>query len=627
MQYYPFDSKNKLYKPHFGAVASDQKQKLRLLLHKDALCSAAFLLIKCDDEPDFKEVKLSPAEWLEDYQFFDCEIALDSGLYWYRFKYRSPYGEFYVTRCENSLGHVSDQGQCWQQTVYDNTFKTPDWLEGGVIYQIFPDRFFNSGSKKSNIPNNRFINNDWNKQPEYRQVAEKCTLGNDFYGGDIKGIIKKLPHIAELGVNCIYLNPIFEASSNHRYNTADYFKIDPLLGTEADLINLCKAAKKLGIAVILDGVFSHTGDDSVYFNKYQTYNSVGAFNSKKSPYYNWFKFNNWPHDYESWWGIKTLPETIEDSPEFTNFITGENGVLRYWLKKGISGWRLDVADELPDKFLENIRLAVKSENPNAYILGEVWEDASNKISYGARRKFLQGKQLDSVMNYPFCNAIIDFIFSGNANAFVNTVESICENYPPQSIKTLMNHIGTHDTARILTLLGFGKNHPTDREWQSKNALCQEQYEKAKKLLKIVTAIQFTLPGVPSVYYGDEAGIQGFGDPFCRAAFPWDNQDNEILEHYKALGKMRKDAKCFKEANFEPYVCCNNLLTFVRSSDQDAVLAAFNINGTEVNIDLPDEFLNCSNVLLGTEPNKQGTLCLPPLSFSVIKLKKHKKQGN
>ena len=258
MQYYPFDSKNKLYKPHFGAVASDQKQKLRLLLHKDALCSAAFLLIKCDDEPDFKEVKLSPAEWLEDYQFFDCEIALDSGLYWYRFKYRSPYGEFYVTRCENSLGHVSDQGQCWQQTVYDNTFKTPDWLEGGVIYQIFPDRFFNSGSKKSNIPNNRFINNDWNKQPEYRQVAEKCTLGNDFYGGDIKGIIKKLPHIAELGVNCIYLNPIFEASSNHRYNTADYFKIDPLLGTEADLINLCKAAKKLGIAVILDGVFSHT---------------------------------------------------------------------------------------------------------------------------------------------------------------------------------------------------------------------------------------------------------------------------------------------------------------------------------------------------------------------------------
>ena len=387
MQYYTLDSRKQIYKEHFVAVASGVSQRLRLLLHKDAICYKAFLRIREDGDSDFREIELSPAEWLEDYQFFDCEVILTTGIYWYCFRYESPHGEFYVTKCEDSVGHVSRDGECWQQTVYVADFATPDWLHGGTIYQIFPDRFYNSETNKI-IPSGRFINNNWEKQPEFRQNNGECSLGNDYYCGDIKGIIKKLDYLHELGITCIYLNPIFEADSNHRYNTADYLKIDPLLGDEKDLEELCEKGKKLNIRIILDGVFSHTGDNSIYFNKYNTYNSNGAYNSENSPYYNWYKFNNWPDDYGAWWGIKTLPEVNEDNPDFTEFITGNNGVIRYWLKKGISGWRLDVADELPDAFLENIRKAIKSENKDAYLLGEVWEDASNKISYGARRKFL-----------------------------------------------------------------------------------------------------------------------------------------------------------------------------------------------------------------------------------------------
>ncbi len=589
------------------------------MLHKDAQCHNAYLRIRHDDEPDFKEIKLSPAERLEDYQFFDCEIALATGIYWYCFRYESAYGEFYVTRCDGAVGHVSRDGDYWQQTVYDADFKTPDWLKGGIIYQIFPDRFYNSGSPKKDVPTSRFLTEDWEKQPEYRQNNGKCCLGNDYYGGDLKGITEKLPYLSELGITCIYLNPIFESDSNHRYNTADYLKIDPLLGSERDLENLCKKAKKLGIAVILDGVFSHTGDDSIYFNKYCNYNSIGAYNSKESPFYNWFKFNNWPDDYEAWWGVKTLPEVNEDNEEFTEFITGKNGVLRHWLRKGINGWRLDVADELPDKFLENIRAAIKAENSDAYLLGEVWEDASNKISYGARRKFLQGKQLDSVMNYPFANAIIDFLKSGNSKNFMNTVMSVCENYPPESIKTLMNHVGTHDTARILTVLGKPDAYKGDRVWQSTQKLSSGEYEIAVRKLKLAALLQYTLPGVPSLYYGDEAGLQGYSDPFCRGTYPWGKESAELLTHYKYLGEMRKNTHCLKTATFIPHHTENGVLSYIRECEKDALLLAVNTNYYDIWIEVPDNFKISPTVLYGDAPNSNGWICIKPLSAVMLKI--------
>ena len=534
MNYYPFDSRNPLYRNKLHAIAEGENLRLKVLLHKNSAAENVYLLIKNDAEAYEKQILMTPSDFLDDYRFYECEISLEEGLYWYYFKYQSKYGEFFIKKGEHSLGFICPEGNSWQLTVFNRDYETPNWLDGGIIYQIFPDRFYFSGEKKNRVPKDRYIVTDWNKQPEFRQDDTFKCLGNDYYGGDLKGIEQKLSYIKSLGVNCIYLNPIFEAHSNHRYNTADYMKIDTSLGTKADLESLIKSAKKLGIGIILDGVFSHTGDDSIYFNKHNRYNSVGAYNSVDSPYYSWYKFNDSKIGYESWWGVPSLPEVNENDQNFTEFITGESGVLRYWLKKGIKGFRLDVADELPDKFLDNIRIALKTESEDNFLLGEVWEDATNKISYDSRRRFLRGKQLDSVMNYPFSNAIIEYLQGGNSRNLIDTVLEILENYPPQSVKLLMNHIGTHDTARILTLLGKGKIESTDREWQSKQHLTDDEYKKGVSLLKVGAIVQYSLPGIPSLYYGDEAGMQGYGDPFCRGTYPWGKEDKDLLNFYSFL---------------------------------------------------------------------------------------------
>ena len=617
MNYYPFDSRNSLYRNKIGALAEGETLRLRLLLHKDACVHSAFLIIREDSCNTAKEALLTPAEWLDDYRFYETQITLTEGLYWYSFRYTSDHGEFFVTKTDTSLGIVSRDGASWQQTVFSREFETPYWLEGGIIYQIFPDRFFNSGKEKTNVPEDRYICDNWEKQPEYRQNNGKCSLGNDYFGGDFKGIEQKLDYIASLGVNCIYLNPIFESHSNHRYNTADYLKPDCLLGSEKELESLIKSAKKKGISIILDGVFSHTGDDSIYFNKYARYDTLGAAQSTESPYYSWYNFSEYPNKYAAWWGIKTLPETNENDLSFSNFITGENGVLRYWLKKGIRGWRLDVADELPDEFLDKIRLAIKAESSENYLLGEVWEDATNKISYGNRRRFLRGRQFDSVMNYPFANAIVSFLKGADAKVLINTVLDICENYPPQAIKLLMNHIGTHDTARILTRLGSNETLDGNREAQSKATLSPDQYAKAINLLKLAAVLQYTLPGVPSLYYGDEAGLQGYGDPFCRATYPWGKENAELVEFYKNLGKIRRDCKAFEKGEFIPLYCNSSAVCYMRKQENSLAFIAVNRGDNEVTITLPDEIKNAKSVF-GEKP-QDTALTLKKLGFSILNL--------
>ena len=587
MQYYPFDSRKSLYKSKFSAVKSGESLTLRLLLHKDAKAYEAFLLLSKDGE-DEQKIPLTQREGLEDYIFYDTEISPSGGLYWYRFFYTSPFGNYFVTKV-NGVGIVNLEpiGASWQLTVYDSDFTTPDWIKGGIIYQIFPDRFYNSGKVKENVPSDRFIVKDKEKQPTFTQdFSTNDFLGNDYYCGDLEGVRLKLPYLKSLGVNCIYLNPIFEAHSNHRYNTADYMKIDPLLGDKKDFIRLCKDAKKQGIHIILDGVFSHTGDDSIYFNKKNRYNEWGAYNSKESKYHGWFKFKNWPDDYEAWWGVPTLPETVEENEDFLQFITGKNGVIRHWLKLGADGWRLDVADELPDVFLDSVRTAIKQEKKDAFLLGEVWEDATNKVSYNARRRFLRGKQLDSVMNYPFANSIVDFVINGNGEAFMSGILDIIENYPPCSLHTLMNHIGTHDTARILTRLGFEGEVLADRSWQAKQKLTKEQQEIGKKRLKIAAVLQYTLPGVPSLYYGDEIGTEGFGDPFCRSYFDWENGDKELTEFYKKLGNFRRSNSVFKDGEFIPLHFENGCVAYLRKQDKDFVLVGVNLSSEEKEIEIP-----------------------------------------
>lgn len=618
MQYYPFDSRNPLYKSIFGAIASDSYLRLRVLLHNDAKVHKAFLCIRNDNAEDFTEYQLSPDEWMDNYRFYKAEIKLDEGLYWYFFRYESPHGSFEITKSEHSLGIVSENGELWQLTVYDKNFTTPKWLSGGIIYQIFPDRFYNSGKKKTNIPADRYLQKDWSAAPCFEQDNKPRFLGNDYFGGDLDGITQKLPYIASLGVTAIYLNPIFEAHSNHRYNTADYTKIDPMLGDEKALKRLCQKAEKMGISVILDGVFSHTGDDSIYFNKYDRYKALGAYNSKDSEFYSWYNFKEHPDSYQSWWGITTLPETNENCPAFTDFITGENGVIRKWMRNGIKGWRLDVADELPDEFLDNIRKAMKQEDSESFLLGEVWEDATNKISHGGRRRFLRGKQLDSVMNYPFAEAIINYLNGENSRKLLDTVLDITENYPPQCVDLLMNHIGTHDTPRILTRLGANPALTGDRLWQSEQKLDSSQYTHAVRFLKLAATLQYTLPGVPSLYYGDEAGIEGYGDPFCRKTYPWGKENRELIDFYKTLGKIRRENKCFAAGKFIPVYANMGHIAYIRESEdkKNALLIAVNRWCDDEFIDLPEDFKNAS-VLIGNPP-ENGKLKISSENICILK---------
>lgn len=617
--YYPFESRKELYKSKFGAVASGENLKLRLLLHKDASVQKAFLRVNPDGTDIINEYEMAPAEYYDDYRAYCIELSFETGLYFYSFRYESGFGEFFVTAFDNNIGLVSNEGKWWQLTCYDKDFKTPDWLKGGIIYQIFPDRFNFSGKKKNNIPDDRFIVKDKSKQPEFRQNNGASSLGNDYYEGDLEGIKDKLLYLKSLGVNCIYLNPIFEAHSNHRYNTANYENIDPMLGNDKDLKSLCEEAKKRGISIILDGVFSHTGDDSLYFNKYNRYDSVGAYTSTDSSYRNWFKFDNSEIGYESWWGVPSLPEVIEENESFNEYITGKNGIIRKWMKYGIKGWRLDVADELPDCFLDNIRKALKSEDPEALLLGEVWEDASNKISYNERRRYLLGAQLDSVMNYPFAEAIISFIKGGDGFIFIEKIMTILENYPKDVIDVLMNHLGTHDTARILTVLSKDGQPPRSRVEQSSFKLTPTELSKGVKRLRLAAVLQYTLPGVPSLYYGDEAGLEGWGDPFCRGFYPWGYENQTILDFYKYLGKLRTENKVFKYGYFEPVISGLGTVSYIRRTEHEEILISVNRWREADVIEIPERFIT-ADVIYGNKPNN-NKLTINNEDFSILKLEK------
>ncbi len=578
-----FNSRDKEYKSIISAIATDEKCKFRLTVPRDCRCSCATLAIKKDGENE--NTAYYGMYWAgmcnDDYEYWELHFsATTSGLYLYHFELDTPWGKSLVKNVGFGRGELSAAGDEFKQTVYDKNFKTPDFLKGGIIYQIFPDRFFNSGTAKKNVPKERVIRK-WGDEPFWSEEQMNGVWNNDYFAGDLKGIEKKLNYIADLGVSCIYLNPIFEAHSNHRYDTADYEKIDSLLGTEDDLKSLCKAAEKKGISIILDGVFSHTGCDSKYFNKYSHYNTIGAYNSKESPYFSWYKFIDYPDDYHAWWGIKLLPEVIEENESYRSYICGENGIVRKWLRCGISGWRLDVADELPDIFLDDLRKAVKAENEEAIIIGEVWENAADKISYGQRRKYLLGEELDSVMNYPFANAVLDFVRYGNGSYFIDSIMSVVENYPPQVLNVLMNHIGTHDTERAITRLAGPDIDGKSRQWQHENnKLSSYDYLKGMSMLKMASLIQFTLPGVPSIYYGDEIGMQGMKDPFNRACMCWNNQNLELLKWYKRLGQIRRGTKVLKEGLFNPVYSSDTSIAYERIGDNDKLIVAVN-NGDDV----------------------------------------------
>jgi glycosidase len=615
----PFDSRKIYYRSPFGAVEQGTTIHLRILIPRELHTQKAEYCTKYDYDYSWEFTKMI---WCgtfdENTEIWECDFTPNRiGLYWYGFKLHTTFGVRYIVPSDPYQVSTIEEnpGRSWQITCYKKGFDTPKWPVGGVMYQIFPDRFNFSGEEKHLARTDFTRNNDWYALPQWQPNEHGEITNSDFFMGDLKGITQKLDYLQKLGVSCIYLNPIGEAYSNHRYDTGDYAHVDPILGNEDDFVELCTKAKELGIHVINDGVFSHTGADSVYFNRFGRYGKGGAYQDKNSPYYTWYKFNEWPDNYNSWWGFYTLPEVIETSPAFNEYINGKNGIVRKWMRCGNSGWRLDVADELPDEFMENLRKSVKEENPEAFIVGEVWEDASNKESYGARRKFLLGDQLDSVMNYVFRNAILDFCRGQDAKYTMDSIMSVVENYPRPVLRVLMNSLSTHDTERALTVIAGEPLNGRDRAWQANQKLSPEQRSRGTKLLKLAAGMQYTLPGFPCVYYGDEAGMEGYRDPFNRCCYPWGKEDNDLINWHKELGDLRKYCTALWDGEFRPVFAKGCRLSYIRHDSQTAIYCTFNTSEEEITIAPPPGFAD-GKPLLGTTLDN-GKLIIPPLGCAFL----------
>lgn len=483
----------------------------------------------------------------------------------------------------------------FQITVYQPSAALPAWFLDAVVYQIFVDRFYN-GAADGQVLHPRpgaVLHACWSDPPFYvRDCPTQRIVAYDFFGGNLPGVESKLPYLQDLGVTALYFNPIFDAVSNHKYDTADYLAIDPMFGDEAAFRRLCQAARAAGINVILDGVFSHTGSDSRYFNKYGRYAAPGAYQSPASPYYRWYRFRRHPDDYECWWGIDDLPNVEENEPSYREFIiTGADSVLHHWLRAGARGWRLDVADELPDDFIRAFRRELKRTDAEAVLIGEVWEDASRKVSYGTLRRYLLGEELDSATGYPFRRLAIDFILARRSAAdTARALLSIRENYPPPYFYGNLNLLGSHDVPRILTLLGEA---PPAAEMtpaaEARYRLPPDKRRLAVARLKVLALWQMTFPGVPCVYYGDEAGAEGYADPYNRGTYPWGHEDAALLAWYQQVIALRRRRTVLRTGGWRPVYAADDVLAYVRwihggrdalgrPQADDAALVALNRGG-------------------------------------------------
>ena len=486
----------------------------------------------------------------------------------------------------------ADTPQTYGLTVYDGAFQTPEWFRHAVVYQIFPDRFFCADRERflreavdyraSGRP--IFVHDSWDETPYYTpHGGAKEYNPDDYFGGDLNGIREKLPYIASLGVTCIYLNPIFAAHSNHRYNTADYLTIDPLLGTNDEFKALCEAAKAYGIRIVLDGVFSHTGDDSVYFDRYGRYKTNGACESKDSPYYPWYRFHEYPTTYECWWNFETLPDVEETEPSYTAFIQGGNGVLRTWLSAGASGWRLDVADELPDSFIRGIRRSIKDYDPDAVLIGEVWDNCATKYGPEGRRGYVNGDELDAPMNYQFREPTIEFL-NGRINAYryAETQNALLEDYPKPFMDACLNLLGSHDTERIRTALtGIPDARTLTRKQQLAHDPDAAALARATKRLLLGYALMAVLPGVPHIYYGDEAGMTGMSDPLNRGTFPWGREKTALTDRVRELMRLHNESDAVRNGSVRIGAVGKQTLCVIRKSERETLILLANAADTLV----------------------------------------------
>ncbi|MBR2540333.1 MAG: 4-alpha-glucanotransferase [Mogibacterium sp.] len=638
------DSRDPSCRSPFGAVRTGTQitltlhtegldpQNVRLVLRTGDNSMPRFINMtesRNDGRLSYSAVITAPAEGTLLWYYFALEVG-DEDLR----------DTIYYGNNEDGLGGIGQiyhaEPAPYQITVYRESL-TPSWYKDAIVYQIFPDRFARdedweerckaSVKEINSRPGGerRLIQEDWNRKAYYIRDDAGRVTGWPIYGGSLKGIEGKLDYLRSLGVTAIYLNPIFESTSNHHYDTADYMKIDPSLGTEEDFVSLTKTAREYGIRIFLDGVFSHTGADSKYFDRYGNYEpGTGAYANKDSEYRSWYKFDdNEPCGYKSWWGVDDLPEVNEEDPGFRELITGKDGVVSHWMKLGASGWRLDVADELPDSFIRDVTARVRATDPEGLVIGEVWEDASNKISYGERRRYFMGDELDGTMNYPLRQALMDYVNYTISGEYAGEILlSMKENYPSENFYGALNLIGSHDRERIITAMA-----------------AEEDYPSAVRKVVMLSTLQYSLPGVPCIYYGDEVGLTGDRDPENRNGYPWGHENLNLGYHYRMLGLIYNEHPVLKDGDFTmlsgKYGLSDDIFAFTRSGgtdnpDNETILVLANRSYGRTSVDLTHageigggyalELLSSKNLKI-TDKGFDKVLTMEPLSCMVICIRK------
>ena len=610
-----YDSKKLIHKDPFGTLTPNETCTLNVHVPQNVGALKVDCVIRMEETGTEAIVTLLPSATVGAYVVFSGSFSLaERGLYFYYFRVSKSDSSFRLFKQGDDTN--MEAGMLWQLSCVPADFTTPDWAKGATIYQVFPDRFYKSGDCDLTGKLQPYtVHKDWSEEVEWKPDEKGEVHNNDFYGGNFKGITEKMGYISEMGATILYLNPISKSFSSHRYDTGDYKTPDPMLGSEADFVAMCDEAHKHGIKVILDGVYSHTGSDSLYFDRKGSFGGKGAYCSKESPYYSWYQFYNYPNSYNSWWGFYTLPTVNKMDPAFLDYIIdAEDSVVAHWLKLGADGFRLDVADELPDAFILRLKNRIRALKPDALLMGEVWEDASNKIAYDKRRHYFIDGELDSCMNYPFRTAIVNFLRGNDSgHGLKDAVMSIAENYPKQVVQCNMNLLGTHDTPRILTWLV--DDFEGSREEYSKRRISRNRLDLAYERLMMASFIQYMLPGCPSIYYGDEAGMEGHKDPFNRRTYPWGREEPALITHYKALGAIRKQEDALRLGDIAFFVANDRRLGFTRTLNGRKLTIYVNRNSDPWEIP-------AGNVLFGRnlQTVAPDRLCLATMGFCITEEK-------
>lgn len=587
-----FNPSYSFHKSPLGALKIKEEANLTLKISREYRFDWINFIITHDDHLLLQRIDVKKVHEDVNFLHYQCGFSISKvGHYWYYFEVHDVYGTHYLIPNLDFDAVLSDEIKSrWFIGIYDAASLPPQWPLGKIIYQIMIDRFFKG--RVISLKAGAIVHEDWNETP----LSNK-KIGRDFFGGNIDGIIQKLDYLKSLSIGALYLNPFFEAASNHKYDTGDFMKVDSMFGTEEELRHLVKEANNRGISIIWDGVFNHTGDDSLYFNRYHHYPTLGAYESKDSPYYSWYYFKDYPTVYESWWGFQNLPRLRQNHPEYRKLITGDAGVLSKWTSFGLKGIRLDVVDELEDEFVEAIQRKLKSMDSEQFIIGEVWEDASTKCAYGKRRSYFNGYELDSVMNYPLRDAIFNLLQTKDTALLRNTMRLLITQYPKRVLDRLMNILGTHDTERLYTMV----------------SMIEEK--EALSLLKIASLLQYTLPGIPCVYYGDEIGLEGMKDPFCRATFKWERVENTINKWYQTLGELRHDS-IFQEGIYQEEIFSKGALGYSRTWNHETLLVLINMG--DAPLEYPVVTSHTSIVEWFTKREIHEKIILSKYEFAVVR---------